>query len=197
MTESYFLHRQATSTHVEKNHTGTNNCNKIIAIIKVSVPAGKKRPFVPLFTSYGRRLRLLSHAHPWHKSAVGPDVSHSVLQPVMQKAPSPDPRAPSTGTERACGFVLLLAMWQPGWKHALRTEKEKKKKKGKLNLYQVPQWNKIAWILGSNLALSFIFLFLALLPSRRIKTGIEDDHKLRLLLPGQLPSSLRPCRTQV
>lgn len=43
MTESYFLHRQATSTHVEKNHTGTNNCNKIIAIIKVRVPAGKKK----------------------------------------------------------------------------------------------------------------------------------------------------------
>ena len=64
MTEICFLHRQATSMHVDKIQAGNNNCNKIITIIKVRVPAGKKieeRPSVLLFTSYGGTLQLLGH----------------------------------------------------------------------------------------------------------------------------------------
>lgn len=43
MTEICFLHRQAPSMHVDKIQTGNNNCNNIMTLIKVRVPAGEKK----------------------------------------------------------------------------------------------------------------------------------------------------------
>lgn len=64
MTEICFLHRQATSMHVDKIQTGNNNCNKIITIIKVRVPTGKKIKVTALHFLWG------NSAAPWPRTCI-------------------------------------------------------------------------------------------------------------------------------
>lgn len=88
MTEICFLHRHATSMHVDKIRTGNNNCNKTITLITVRVPAVKKNKKTILSCSLGGTLQLLSHGHTWpYTSRLGQRYS-AVLRLQCRRHPS-------------------------------------------------------------------------------------------------------------